>query len=520
LTSAGRSVIERICHLKAASGTLSRRKIIRIRRLIPVFAFFIFSSAFTQDRFPLDTFADSLPRDWFEVRIPVIRDAGIGHPVEIPITLIGTGEDLLGFDFLIAFDTMRLQSPEVRWKSRADPRDRDLWQFYHHEIGRFEGCDQSCPSGLIRISAANSPDRCSPLSKSGANKIRRILFTLIFQIPFKSALENATLPIKFYWLNCHSNTITYLDMTSSQTGIKSTGVMSALVDYGYSASRDSSLPSHFGISNNCDSLLKNTGSMKRNVLFRNGGVDLAGYLDNQVAGDLNINGLPFEPADLDIFVDYLITHDNSVFSVNRPAQIASTDANKDHAPLTISDLVWISRFISGESPRFPPIYSEKLVTIKKNKGKISLTTPAPLGALYLVLADSTPVASLGSAQDMDIRVGYSNDTTEILCKDSVIKQLAEDDPKIKIFLHQAALTGAFLISLSQDETYLLPDTYNYPLFFKQMFGAPREFNDIEKVVTLRYDVFFENPTSDWWLHIKGSPKTVNWIRSRLGSPAL
>lgn len=112
------------------------------------------------------------------------------------------------------------------------------------------------------------------------------------------------------------------------------------------------------------------------------------------------------------------------------------------------------------------------------------------------------------------------ETFEILYKDSVIKQLAEDDPKIRMFLHQAVLAGAFLTTLSQDETYLLLDTYNYPLFFKQMFGAPREFNDIEKVVTLRYDVFFENPTADWWLHIKGSPITVNWIRSRLGSPAL
>ncbi|MEW6015755.1 MAG: hypothetical protein AB1690_10570, partial [Candidatus Zixiibacteriota bacterium] len=235
-----------------------------------------FTPTSAQDRFPMDSFADSLPRDWFEVRIPEIRSAYIGQSVEIPITLIGTGEELLGFDFLIAYDTMRLQSPEVRWESRADPRDRDPWQFYHHEIGRFEGCDQSCPSGLIRISAANNPDKHVPTSNSGIIKRRRILFTLIFQIPFRTALENATLPIKFYWLNCHSNTITYLDTTSSQTGMKNTGVMNALVDYGYSVSRDSTLPSYSGIGNNCDSLLKNTGSMKRNILFRNGGVDLAG----------------------------------------------------------------------------------------------------------------------------------------------------------------------------------------------------------------------------------------------------
>ena len=107
---------------------------------------------------------------------------------------------------------------------------------------------------------------------------------------------------------------------------------------------------------------------------------------------------------------------------------------------------------------------------------------------------------------------------ETLYQDSMIKQQARLDPKTNIFLHQAALAGAFLTTLSKDEMYQLPDSYNYPLFFKQMFGAPREFNDIEKVVTLRYDVFFENPTPDWWLNLTGSPATVAWMKARLGSP--
>ena len=103
---------------------------------------------------------------------------------------------------------------------------------------------------------------------------------------------------------------------------------------------------------------------------------------------------------------------------------------------------------------------------------------------------------------------------ELLSSDSLIQEFTNADPRLKIFLHQAALAGALLTTLSKDEIYQLPDSYNYPLFFKQMYGAPREFNDLESVVTLRYDVFFENPTPEWWLNVKGDSTKISWIREK------
>ena len=103
-----------------------------------------------------------------------------------------------------------------------------------------------------------------------------------------------------------------------------------------------------------------------------------------------------------------------------------------------------------------------------------------------------------------------------LYNDSTLVQMCQDDVTNRIFLHQTALVGAVLNTISHDEMVELPDSYNYPLFFEQMFGATREFGSIEDITTLRYDIYFRDPDPEWAEKLKGSADKVNWLKERLG----
>ncbi|MCP5118676.1 MAG: hypothetical protein GY953_48315, partial [bacterium] len=105
---------------------------------------------------------------------------------------------------------------------------------------------------------------------------------------------------------------------------------------------------------------------------------------------------------------------------------------------------------------------------------------------------------------------------EKLYGDERLAEMCEEHAGLKIFLHQMALVGAVLNRLQPDCLLELPDTYNYPIFFHQQFGSPREFNSIDGVVTLRHDVYFRDPDPDWRSQLAGPPDRVAWLSERLG----
>jgi hypothetical protein len=100
--------------------------------------------------------------------------------------------------------------------------------------------------------------------------------------------------------------------------------------------------------------------------------------------------------------------------------------------------------------------------------------------------------------------------------DPVLVGICEKDERARTFLHQAALSGAIMKNLGRDEMAPLPDGYNYPVFFKETYGADKAFDTLDGVVTLRYDVYFQNPAPDWSAKLKGPAETVSWLEKRLG----
>ena len=102
-----------------------------------------------------------------------------------------------------------------------------------------------------------------------------------------------------------------------------------------------------------------------------------------------------------------------------------------------------------------------------------------------------------------------------LCQDPVLLRMCQEDVEKRIFLHQTALVGAAFTQLGKERMTELSERYNYPIFFKQQFGAVEEFDDISNIVTLRYDTYFRDLDPDWADKLRGPADKIGWLKDRL-----
>jgi hypothetical protein len=104
-----------------------------------------------------------------------------------------------------------------------------------------------------------------------------------------------------------------------------------------------------------------------------------------------------------------------------------------------------------------------------------------------------------------------------LYADSLIAEMCRAEVKKRIFMHQVALTGAILTHLDRNEMIELSPRINYPIFFDEVFGAKRVFDDITNVVTIRHESYFSKPAPDWDKRLKGPADRIAWIKEHLSA---
>ena len=101
-----------------------------------------------------------------------------------------------------------------------------------------------------------------------------------------------------------------------------------------------------------------------------------------------------------------------------------------------------------------------------------------------------------------------------LYEDPVLAEMCQKDVYKRIFLHQAALVGAILITLKKEEMFEFSPNYNYPLFFHEKFEATQKFGDISDAYTTRYDIYFRKPTPGWSERLKGPEEIIAWLKEK------
>jgi hypothetical protein len=105
-------------------------------------------------------------------------------------------------------------------------------------------------------------------------------------------------------------------------------------------------------------------------------------------GDVNLNAIPYEVGDVVTFVDYF-SRGLAAFTIATAEQIAQTDVTVDGSALTVSDLTYLIRVVTGDAvpiARLDHSYNSLLVqtTVLEDRVRISSTTDQTIGAAYLI----------------------------------------------------------------------------------------------------------------------------------------
>jgi hypothetical protein len=165
-----------------------------------------------------------------------------------------------------------------------------------------------------------------------------------------------------------------------------------------------------------------------------------------------------------------------------------------------------------------PLYDEPLDEFWKRAYE-DMAVPESLAFPMVTVADGDKIRPYINAGCLIVRPARGllrkwAETFSLLYKDPDLKEMCRQDERKRIFIHQVALSGAVMKYLKRDEMLELSNRINYPLFFGEMFGAKRDFHDINGVVTIRYENFFTNPPTRWDKIIGGPLDRIAWLKEQ------
>jgi hypothetical protein len=127
-------------------------------------------------------------------------------------------------------------------------------------------------------------------------------------------------------------------------------------------------------------------------------------------GDVNLNGVSYEVADMVLFSRYFI-YGIRVFTINVEGQIAQTDMNCDGITLDVADLVYGIRIVVGDAIHYDSLTpSPNVAKFVQDTGTntVEVVTPDTLGAAYMVIeGDVAPIYL--HQQDMELIYAFNSD---------------------------------------------------------------------------------------------------------------
>jgi hypothetical protein len=134
-----------------------------------------------------------------------------GENISIPVIKSAGSQPLLGFDFLIGYDNVALAFAGVDPGELFDDPGNYEWEYFNYGYNNNSGCGNDCPTGLIHvIGLADQNDGDNhPLETFIPDGM--VLFNLGFQATNDFTYIGLFIPIRFYWLDCADNAVSYED---------------------------------------------------------------------------------------------------------------------------------------------------------------------------------------------------------------------------------------------------------------------------------------------------------------------
>jgi len=321
-----------------------------------------------------------------------------------------------GFDFLIQYDPSAL----IFQNAEQGQFLTDCgWEYFTYRYGPNGNCGPgACPSGFLRIVAiaeTNNGDVHPTCFTNSDPATSNQLAVLHFMVTNDRNFQCMYIPIQFYWYDCGDNTVSSQDGNQlfisnhvynfeDTTGAYSIDIADPSADF----------PTAFGANSTCDNTQPDTTKPQalRFIDFVNGGVDIICADSIDARGDINLNGIANEIADAVLFSQYFV-YGPSVFTINLQGQIAATDVNADGITLSVADLVYLTRVVTGDALPYPKVVTPGQANyLYADNGVLSVKGDVSIGAASVVVAgNATPELE---ASNMELLYNYDGTNTRIL----------------------------------------------------------------------------------------------------------
>jgi hypothetical protein len=363
-----------------------------------------------------------------EVVIEKLHKVLQGHDVDVSIYLdsamMGYQYQLGfigGFDLLLAYDASALS---FRTAVKGALLEEFGWEYFTYRYGPQGNCGNACPSGMVRLvglaetnNGANHPDTINHPGE---------LAVLTFHVTNDANFECQYAPINFYWFDCGDNALSdasgkFLFVGDSVLFFEGTPYPEDDLLYGY----DGAEPICWDtvLIDNQPGYVKNYPL--RTLFFRNGGIDIECADSIDARGDVNLNGLAYEIADAVMYTNYFIEGlsafgDPMTEPMRIEGAIAASDVNADGIKLSVADLVYLIRVITGDAMPYAKLVSGDMVIssqVMNEEMTVRYTSGIDAGAALLIFdingTVGTPRVGNGAA-GMDIVSGVNGNELRVL----------------------------------------------------------------------------------------------------------
>jgi hypothetical protein len=312
------------------------------------------------------------------IAIGQTRNVASGQVVQLPVMLYPYESSIQssGFDVLLSYDANGLTLEGVTVGSALQICG---WEYFNYRSEIDSNCSAPpCTRSLLRIVAladlgSNSVHPSCLLNSDGE------LARMSFRVNQGGDLLCRKLPVSFWWSDCADNTVA---SRMADTQFVSRRVFDC---WGQAITADTTLPSLGGAVSAC--LSAGPQTIVRKIDYVNGFIQVECYDQIDARGDLNLNGLANEIADMVYYANYFL-YGLQAFSINRPMQVAASDVNADGLPLRVADYEYLCRIISGDAlpyPKLPVDSTETAIFTQDSVAQtVSFEYPPSLGAIHLV----------------------------------------------------------------------------------------------------------------------------------------
>jgi hypothetical protein len=337
----------------------------------------------------------------------------IGSITTVKISLSEGKVPIGGFNLLVQYDPSAFTFVSASLGSAIN-----AWEYFTYRLGPFSNCISGCPSGLVRFVAladANNGAHHPPASQLEPDGA---IVNMTFRVTQNATFEGMVIPLSFYWYDCGDNGV------STSTGDTLLVDMSVYDpehilwdEFDEVRYPESMRLQGVGVPDEC--LIGAKYVPLRCVEFRNGSICIIDADSIDARGDLNLNGVANEIADAVLYTNYFL-RGISVFTINVRA---ASDVNNDGRTLTIGDLVYLLRILTGDAEPIPKLspYADQIdftVTTDGGATTLQVESSTQIGGLYLQLKTTDKSAAEiirdPVLADMEVQTRTEGDQTNVI----------------------------------------------------------------------------------------------------------